>query len=128
MPSVTRIRKMRTVSAPLRFPRGHRLAGMDLRPDLGPVDRDLPVGVEPEPHLVAADLDHGHYDLVVDDHALILLAGHDQHGVTPFSMVGEWIYTTETQRHREERQESASLRIIRPMNSAIQASDSTKQA
>src|SRR5262249_55289121 len=32
-----------------------------------------------EAHLVAADFDHGHRDVIIDDDALVLLAGQNQH-------------------------------------------------
>ena len=35
--------------------------------------------LNPESHLVATDLDHGHDDIVPDDDALILLARNDDH-------------------------------------------------
>ena len=47
--------------------------------DLTTMDGDMLGRLDPEANLVAANLDHGHRDIVVDDDALVLLAGENQH-------------------------------------------------
>src|SRR5258708_4252016 len=46
------------------------------------MDGDVPGGLDPQPHLVAPDLDERDGDLVVDDQALVLLPADEEHGAT----------------------------------------------
>src|SRR5687767_4539856 len=47
--------------------------------DLLAVDADLLRGVDPQTHLVAADVDHGDLDVVADHDRLVSLTGQHQH-------------------------------------------------
>ena len=47
--------------------------------DLTAMDGDMLGRFDAETNLVSANLDHGHRDVVVDDDALVLLAGENQH-------------------------------------------------
>src|SRR5262249_45070378 len=46
---------------------------------LATMHRDVFRSLDPQAHLVATDFDDGHRDVVVDDDALVLLAGENQH-------------------------------------------------
>src|SRR5439155_23582744 len=47
--------------------------------DLAAMDRDLFGRIDPQADLVAADLHHGHRDVIVDDDAFVLLPRENQH-------------------------------------------------
>src|SRR3954447_1029801 len=55
--------------------------------DLATVDGHILWGFDAQSHLVTADLDHSDRDVIVDDDALVLLAGENQHRRSPLKVI-----------------------------------------
>ena len=51
------------------------------------MDGDMLGRLDPETNLVSANLDHGHRDIVVNDDALVLLAGENQHNFSSLVLI-----------------------------------------
>ena len=51
------------------------------------MDGDMLGRLDPEANLVAANLDHGHRDVVVNDDALVFLAGENQHNFSSLVLI-----------------------------------------
>ena len=77
--------------------------------DFVAMDRHLAGRLDPQSHLVAANVDHRHNDLVADHDAFVALPRQDQHGLTfhqsvfekdlqPTRREGEFAFQTRSQR------------------------------
>jgi hypothetical protein len=51
------------------------------------VDGDMLGRLDTETDLVSANFDHGHRDVVVDDDALVLFAGENQHKISSLVLI-----------------------------------------
>ena len=55
--------------------------------DFTTMDGDVFGRLDTETDLVSTDLDHGHRDIVVDDDALVLFAGENQHNISSLVLI-----------------------------------------
>ena len=55
--------------------------------DFTTMDGDMLGRLDTETNLVSANLDHGHRDVVVDDDALVLFAGENQHKISSLVLI-----------------------------------------
>jgi hypothetical protein len=55
--------------------------------NLTTMDGDVLRRLDTETNLVAANFDHGHRDIVVDDDALVLFAGENQHNISSLVLI-----------------------------------------
>ena len=55
--------------------------------DFTTMDGDVLGRLDTETDLVSTDLDHGHRDIVIDDDALVLFAGENQHNISSLVLI-----------------------------------------
>ena len=55
--------------------------------DFTTMDGDMLGRFDSEANLVSTNLDHGHRDIVVDDDALVLFAGENQHNISSLVLI-----------------------------------------
>src|SRR5262245_41981371 len=82
-PSVERNREASVLARHRRLARGGLAVAGPRGRDLFPIDRNFLRGFDPDPDLVAVNLDDRHNDVITDDDLLAQLPAQNQHGYLP---------------------------------------------